>query len=34
MSDIRLQIVVIYATKRWRQVGKGLFRWRWGTPGR
>ena len=34
MSDICLQIVVIYATKRWRQVGKGLFTWRWGIPGR
>ena len=34
MSDICLQIVVIYATKRWRQVGKGPFTWRWGTPGR
>ena len=34
MLDFFLQIVVIYASKRWRQVGKGLFRWRWATPGR
>ena len=33
MLDFFLQIVVIYASKRWRQVGKGLFTWRWATPG-